>query len=423
VAFGAFTGVLYLVSSCASDDPAGSPAATAPAGTEAVDTAATATSGAPATEAPAPETTDGAPPPTDAAPVAAFEPPDGNPELLREWSQLAVEDGQLVMLDGVTPYTLNSALFTDYAQKLRTVWLPDGSAAATYDPDETFDFPVGTIITKTFYYPVPDDAAAGDPEVLQLAADDSNLAEPLDLTDVRLIETRVLAHRDDGWHAFPYVWNDDETEATLERTGDVVSLAAFSPEGDQTDIPYIVPDVNQCASCHATNHSSGQIQPIGPKARHLNGSVDFGDGPEPQLERWIRGGLLIDAPEATEVPAAADWTDDSESLDDRARAYLDINCAHCHNPAGAADTSGLFLDTQTELGPELGVCKTPIAAGSGTGGREYDIVPGSPDESIIVFRMETTDPAAMMPELGRSDFHEEGVDLISEWIASLDGDC
>jgi uncharacterized repeat protein (TIGR03806 family) len=404
VAFAAFTGALYLVSSCARDSATAEQSDSVPATTSTQTPADTAVPDDPST-------TDGA--------AAAAMPPAGTPELLSDWSQLDARNGELVMLDGVTPYALNSALFSDYAHKLRTVWMPDGAAAAMSDPDDTFDFPVGTVITKTFYYP----DSAGTDEVLLTESDDRGLAAPLALADVRLVETRVLVHRDDGWHAFPYVWDDEETEATLQRTGDVVPLAAVSDDGIETPLTYVVPDVNQCASCHAANHTTGAIAPIGPKARHLNRAVDFGDGPESQLDHWQESGLLTDAPAATEMPSAVVWDDETAPLEDRARAYLDINCAHCHSPVGAADTSGLFLDIGTEVGPQYGICKAPIAAGGGSGGRLVDISPGAPDESIITYRMGSTEPASMMPELGRSLSHDEGVDLIAEWIESLDGDC
>ena len=71
----------------------------------------------------------------------------------------------------------------------------------------------------------------------------------------------------------------------------------------------------------------------------------------------------------------------------------------------------------------MGFCKPPIAAGQGTGGRTYSIVPGDPDDSIIVFRMSTSDPGARMPELGRSLVHSEGVALVSDWIRTLGGEC
>ena len=77
----------------------------------------------------------------------------GNPARLEDWGQFRIEGERLVLAQGVTPYALNTALFSDYALKLRTVWLPDGAQPAQWHDDETFDFPVGTVITKTFYYP------------------------------------------------------------------------------------------------------------------------------------------------------------------------------------------------------------------------------------------------------------------------------
>ena len=348
-------------------------------------------------------------------------PPIDNPEQLSDWRQLQVNGAQLGLGSNVVPYTLNSALFSDYAHKLRTVWLPDGSEPADYDAETVFDFPVGTVITKTFYYPVAGDGSDAA-RVLRVSQPTDLVAAPLDLDAVRLLETRVLVRRDDGWAALPYVWNEDQTEATLRRVGDLLPLTLVDGEAE-TEFPYVVPNANQCSGCHATNNTTKVIEPIGPKARHLNLDVDLGDGPQSQLELWDAAGLLTGAPAAAEIPRAAVWTDDSLGLDDRARAYLDINCAHCHNRVGTADTSGLFLESSTELGPRLGVCKPPVAAGTGTGGRLVGIHPGEPDESIFVYRMETSDPGAMMPELGRALTHDEGVDLIATWIESIEGDC
>lgn len=367
---------------------------------------------------------DTAPTSTSEAPgdTAAPLPPDGRPELLSEWGQLVADGGQLQLGDGVTPYSLNTALFSDYAHKLRTVWLPDGSEPAVYDSTDVFDFPVGTVFTKTFYYPLPEGESVADARVLRVAQPFADVEVPLSTDAVRLVETRVLAHREDGWVALPYVWNEDQTKAELKRAGDLQRLTLVD-DGEQMEFPYVVPDANQCAGCHATNHTTKLTQPIGPKARHLNLDVDLGDGLMPQLGVWQERGLLSETPDLGKVPRAAVWDDDSASIDDRARAYLDVNCAHCHNTVGPADTSGLFLESSTEVGSSLGVCKAPIAAGGGTGGRLVGIHPGEPDQSIFVYRMETEDPGAMMPELGRAIIHSEGVALISEWIESLDGGC
>ncbi len=347
--------------------------------------------------------------------------PDENPDLLTDWGQLTLLDGRLEPAVGVTPYELNSALFSDHAQKLRTIWLPDGAPPATYDSEATFDFPVGTVITKTFWYPSTTEAAD---RVRTARALSGELQTGLETSAVRLVETRVLVHRADGWAALPYVWNEDQTEATLQRTGDLQRLTLVDEaSGDETEFPYVVPNVNQCAGCHATNHTDGAILPIGPKARHLNRTVDFGDGTIDQLDHWRALGLLDGGPASSEAPKSPVWNDPDESLDARARAYLDINCSHCHNTNGPADTSGLFLEPDNPLDSHLGICKPPVAAGTGTGDRRFGINPGRPEDSIFVFRMQTTDPASMMPELGRAVPHVEGIDLVSEWIASLDGSC
>jgi hypothetical protein len=78
-----------------------------------------------------------------------------------------------------------------------------------------------------------------------------------------------------------------------------------------------------------------------------------------------------------------------------------------------------FLDRPAHLG----ICKSPVAAGKGSGGRQFGIHPGQPDRSILVYRMEANDPGVMMPEIGRAVAHEEGVALVREWIEGLEGGC
>jgi hypothetical protein len=124
------------------------------------------------------------------------------------------------------------------------------------------------------------------------------------------------------------------------------------------------------------------------------------------------------------VPANALWrTGAFDDLDHRARSYLDVNCGHCHNPKGAADTSGLFLNAAETSMRRLGACKPPIAAGRGSGGRHFSVVPGQPDASILIYRVGGTDPGVMMPELGRTTVHEEGLELLRHWVESLPGVC
>lgn len=362
----------------------------------------------------------------------------GRPDLLSDWGQLMAGGGSLVLGAGVTPYDLNAALFSDYALKLRTVWIPGEAGPAAYDAREAFAFPVGTVITKTFFYPA---ASGGFERVSRTGAfEDHFNGAALDVSEVRLIETRVLVHREAGWEALPYVWDADQSEARLARAGAFVDLMLVSAAGGQAGgeqrLDYLVPNVNQCANCHVTDTTDGRgLRPIGPKARHLNGPFDYGgdhggeSGGEPvnQLERWSDLGLLTGAPEPENAPVTAAWRSGiplaEAALTDAARGYIDINCAHCHSRTGQADTSGLYLQPWEPVAANFGVCKPPIAAGRGTGGRLFGIVPGDADASILTHRMQSDRPDIMMPELGRAVAHDDGVALISAWIDAMAGGC
>jgi len=316
-------------------------------------------------------------------------------EMLSEYGFFAGNLSEQLPAAEVLPYKLNTPLFSDYAQKLRFVKFPPGQSAA-YNPDEVLDLPVGTVLIKTFYYPKDArDATKGR----------------------RLMETRLLLHEAKGWKALEYIWNDEQTDAYLEVAGDSKEVTWVDEQGKRRALTYSIPNLNQCKGCHNQNE---QLWPIGPSVRQLNGTLAYADTTENQLLRWQRLGLLTSLPTLDKVPKVPQWDDaKAGTVDERARAWLDINCAHCHSPAGPARSSGMFLHWQETDATRLGVMKAPVAAGRGSGGRQYGIVPGQPDQSILVHRLESTDPGVMMPELGRRTVHAEGVQLVREWIAGL----
>ncbi len=345
------------------------------------------------------------------AATVTLHPAAAPPSRLSEWGIVTADGGHLEVTAGAVPYSINTPLFTDYALKLRTVWMPEGQSAV-YRASGPMEFPVGTVLSKTFHY----ERGTGQRVVradLESTVDSNGR---LSLNDKVLIETRLLIRYEEGWRALPYVWNEEQTEAYLEIAGDIREIQF--DDGSEPFV-YVVPDANQCSGCHVTDHTAKAIQPIGPSAWQLNRSYG---GAENQLSDWVSRGMLHSV-EAT-LPAGVNWADaGGASLDTRARAYLDANCAHCHNAEGPADTSGLDLALESAVDRNYGICKPPVAVGRGSGDRPYDIYPGSPGESIMLYRMQHTDPAIAMPELGRSTVHAEGVALVSEWIASLDGDC
>jgi uncharacterized repeat protein (TIGR03806 family) len=317
---------------------------------------------------------------------------------LKQLSQYQLFQGQIAELEpasNVIEYEVNTPLFSDYSAKQRLVRLPPGTSA-NYHPVDAFEFPVGTVLAKTFYYWNDfRDASQGR----------------------RIIETRIMLREANGWVGLPYVWNADQSDAELSVAGAVQEVQWLHADGETRNNLHLVPNLNDCKRCHLLD----SMVPIGLTARNLNRQFEYDGTNENQLARWSELGILAGAPPPAEAPRLAVWDNpNSGSIDARARAWLEVNCAHCHNPKGPARNSGLHLTADVSDPYQLGVFKTPVAAGKGTGGRLYSIVPGKPEESIMLFRLETTHSGSMMPEFGRSLVHKESVALIREWIAGLD---
>ncbi len=276
----------------------------------------------------------------------------------------------------VIPYSLNTPLYSDGADKLRFIYLPEGKQL-TADGEGLLQFPVGSAIIKTF--------AFGEGK------------------DRKLIETRVLLHRADGWAALPYRWSEDQSDAKLALAGGRVPITR--PDGSQ--ISYRIPNKNQCKQCHSKD---GEVIPIGPKVRNLSTSW---------LNKKMAQRSLASAPALERVLPV--WSKRGTwPVEDVARAYLDVNCAHCHQPGGSASNSGLDLRWEQDDPHALGIGKPPVAAGRGAGGYLVSIAPGSPDSSILTHRMGSTDPGVAMPELGKSTIDEEGLAVITRWIAQME---
>jgi hypothetical protein len=152
----------------------------------------------------------------------------------------------------------------------------------------------------------------------------------------------------------------------------------------------------------------------------VRSEVHYGDVADNQLSRWATSGLLAGAPSNAEMPSVPAAYDPDAPIPARARAYLDVNCAHCHNPQGPAHTSGLDLRWSQSDPAQWGVLKRPVAAGRGSAGFDFSIEPGHPERSILLYRMESADPGVMMPELGRQLVDRRAVTLMREWIAGME---
>lgn len=293
---------------------------------------------------------------------------------------LFADAGATTPAPGVIPYELAVPLFSDDASKHRYVFVPSG-ARVQFKTEGAFEFPVGTVLIKTFAFATDQGAPDGE----------------------RAIETRLLIRKRNGWTADTYAWNADRSVARLQVAGAQVTVTSSG-----RDISYLIPNRNQCKGCHAVD---GALTPIGPSAEHLG--LRLSDAPS-ELDRWRERGLIEGAPAAARAILSG--------TEARARAYLDINCAHCHNPKGPANTSGLDLRAGQTDPAHWGVRKRPIAAGRASGDMSFAIEPGRPERSILLHRMESTDPGVMMPELGRNTVDTDGVALVRQWISQMDAD-
>ncbi len=330
--------------------------------------------------------------------------PEGEPwPTLAEW-HLFTDAVKQAPAERVVPYDVNAQLFADYAAKYRFLYVPEG-AHIEYASDGVWNLPVGTIFVKTFSY-------------LTDARDPSK--------GERILETRLLLHESGGWEPLTYVWNAEQTEAKLVTIGTTIPSHFIDLHGTERDNAYVVPTRGDCRQCHG---KLGSTDTLGGKTLQMDRMHDYGSGPENQIDHLRDLGFFASDPE----PASArqhliDPMDTAQPLNERVRSYFDGNCAHCHRPGEyAASSSGMYLDyastDPSQPTTNWGLCKKPTSSGGGTCGRALDVIPGLPDESILMCRMEATQGIGRMPPLGRNFVDEDGLALVREWITALPGSC
>ena len=301
----------------------------------------------------------------------------------------------------VIPYEPASSLFTDYAHKKRFVWLPKGTQATYNGDDNVYEFPVGTALVKTFYY---ENAAPNNTQ--------------------KIIETRLLIRKADNWQAYTYIWNEDQTEAVLDvnNDGDFVPVT-FTENGITKSTNYHIPSNLDCYTCHKlnpTNEPNGlKMIPIGPKPQNLNTDYIYSGTSQNQIAKWKSLGIIPDnSPIAGR--STVDWRDTSKSLELRARSYIDINCAHCHRTGGHCDYTNIRLNFSNTDMATVGLCMTPLFQ---VQDGPFVINAGNAENSEMVIRLSSDSPSLMMPIIGRSLVHEEGVQLIKDWINAMPPNC
>ncbi len=303
----------------------------------------------------------------------------------------------------VLPYQPASSLFSDYAHKKRFVWMPKGTKATYNGAENALEFPVGSVLIKNFYY---------------------ENVQPSNTT--KIIETRLMVLKSDGWKFYDYVWNEAQTEAFLDTDGNGVFVPITFVENSVTrSITYKIPSQTECTTCHSLNttgESGGERSiPIGVKPQNLNTLYNYGNYSRNQLTQWKTWGYLdTTLPPLASLYSTVDYNDTSKSLELRARSYIDINCAHCHRTGGHCDYVPQRFNFSNTDSYSFGICLTSLFS---IPDYPYVITAGDANLSELVYRINTNEASVMMPLIGRTIIHEEGVQLMRDYINSLPSSC
>ena len=298
---------------------------------------------------------------------------EDNIDFRQKLSQYGLFQGRLVDLmpiERAELLTISSALFTDYAEKQRILLLPKGKKMVARG-NGLPDFPDGTILAKTFFYP----RGVGEQKAGKL-----------------ILETRLLIKNKSQWNAATYKWNDSQDEAYLLTAGATVPVTFRDEKGSFGKTAYKIPSRSDCIACH--RQGSG-IFPIGPKISNLNIELGRKTKSVNQLVYLKQKGRL-DSASLSGISRTPDYGNLLEPLEKRARAYLDINCAHCHSPGGIGGITQLDLRQETPLSETGILLKQAKIAGRITVSGELH-----------------------MPKIGTTVPHEEGIKLILDYIRQL----
>ncbi len=318
---------------------------------------------------------------------------DGHiPALLSETGVFA-DVRALTPAPGLLPFELVLPFWSDGAVKTRMAAIPEGKVR--FSPTGEWKFPPGTVFVKTFDLPVD----AAHPQ------------------DRRRLETRLLVlGRDGSVYGVSYKWRADLSDADLLPDSASEDITIRDAAGKAHTQTWYYPSRKECLECHNA-HTPGQL---GPKTRQLNQAFTYPDGTtENQLRHWNRLGLFspaLDESALAAMPVLARPDDRSRDVLDRARSYLDANCAHCHRPGGTV--AGFDARYETPLA-EQKIIDGPVLIDQGVD-RARVISPHDPWRSIMLMRVDTNSDVRM-PPLARKTIDAQGVAVLREWIDSMPG--
>ena len=292
----------------------------------------------------------------------------------------------LTPASGLIAYDVQIPFWSDGSTKQRWFGLPDG-AAMGFDPSTPWELPVGSVLVKNFEIELADGS-------------------------LRRLETRLMLHRDAGWEGFTYRWDPDGQDATLLLAREQEAITVAGPDGPLT-FDYVYPSRTDCLRCHVPATGAA----LGFETRQLSREFAFPLASDNQLRTYDHIGLFTSRiGDPTAFDLFPELEDAGEDLERRARAYLHVNCAACHQPQGGTNVA---LDLRFDTPPAAMAALGEVPQGSDLGIEEARIIAaGAKEASVLWERMRRLD-ATRMPPVASHRVDSEGVALIGAWIDSL----
>ncbi|MEM9236356.1 MAG: PQQ-dependent sugar dehydrogenase [Verrucomicrobiota bacterium] len=310
---------------------------------------------------------------------------------------------------GLIPYQPASQLWSDRAEKLRWIAVPnDEGTAGQYDDDGQkilysengeWAFPVGTVFIKHFALP-------------------TDLRDPDNPALLKPVETRFLVRGEDGiYYFFTYQWRADGSDADLLLSGATADYSIIDAQGSSFTQTWTYPTRLECVECH----QSGAGHVLGMKSRQMNHPIAYpssGNNAN-QVTTFSSLGMFDQGPDfgslSTLLTSAA-IDDSSATVEHRVHSYLDSNCSFCHRPEAEGGRAEFDVRLVTPLDMAGLIDVTPKAGNLGVFGATL-VKPGNPDESILYLRDSTVGPN-QMPPIARSVNDPDYVPLLRAWIES-----
>jgi uncharacterized repeat protein (TIGR03806 family) len=309
------------------------------------------------------------------------------PALLSDTGAFA-DLGTLTPNPGIVPYDINVSFWSDGADKRRWFSIPDPNARFTPAGQGMWNAPVGTVWIKHFD--------------LELVKGDPNSA--------RRVETRFIVRHEEGIYGVTYEWNDAQDNAVLVPVEGKDRAFTINDNGTLRQQTWHFPGQNECNACHTP---AGGLA-LGFNAAQMNRSFHYDNGNDNQLRVLQRAGYFRGA--AGGARALVPMENTRASVESRVRSYLAANCSQCHQPDGPARANiDLRYSTPTA---RAGLVNGPLADNMGNPSFRV-IKPGSPENSVLLQRIATTDPHLRMPPVASRVVDDEAVNLITTWVNSM----